>query len=315
MSIVLVILLTSVLAAAGAVFCFALRGARKRMLLSYSQGVESEMPGGTGISVLCSGVHGAKQIESLLTIEFARYEVVVVLDSLRYPAEFDAIASRYHMINVDFTPMGDFPSSGVRGVLRSRQRCFRRLVLIDRRSVVPEGYFDAAGDFDAAADASSYEYVLPVREGQHLLIDSVRRLIAELGEEPDGTIDAIRACLGEPAVLLNRGLAAYAGGFTHKPARVALCRRCRLLWEPIVVSHAPRTVDRRLRAAAATALAALVAGSLAAGWWAVAAVALTAAIVWCVSVCMSMAFGCIADELQEERWRLGKISVKNFTIS
>ncbi len=315
MNIALIIILTLTVAAGATVLCFILRGSRKRMLLSYAQGVESEMPGGIGITVMCSGVHGASQIEHLLTIEFVRYEVVVVLDSLRCPDEFQAIASRYHMINVDYTPSGDFPSRGVRAMMRSRRRSFRRLVLIDRRSGMAGDGPDAANDFDVAADVASYEYLLPVREGQYLLFDAVRRLVAELGEAPAGTIDSIRACLGEPVILVNRGVAAFSRSRGRKSTTAARqgCRR--MIWEPIMVSHAPHRLGSKWRMTGAVLLAGVVVASIYAGWWTAAAVSVTVVILWCMRRWSALAFGILADELQEDEWWLSKISVKNFTIS
>lgn len=315
MSIVLVVILTLTVAAAGTVLYLVLRGSRKRMLLSYAQGVESEMSGGIGISVLCTGVHGANQIEQLLTIEFVRYEVVVVLDSIRYPDQFADIASRYHMIQVDYTPSGDFPVKGVRAVYRSRRRSFRRLLLIDRRSGVAGEGADAVNDFDVAADVASYEYVLPVREGQYLLLDSVRRLVAELGEVPEGSIDSIRACLGEPVVLVSRGAAAFARSHGRRSTTGARAGHRRLLWEPIVVSHTLPGMGRWWRVAAGILLTAIIVVSLVAQWWALAAVSVTVVVLWSMARWASLAFGALADELQEDAGRLCKISVKNFTIS
>lgn len=164
-------------------------------------------PDGIGISVLCSGVTDAAQIENLLSPEYSRYEVIVVLDARRHAAGFAALTARYHMIRVEWVCSGELEVSGVRALGRSRRRCFRRLVLVDRAQDLE------AGDFDAAASVATYDYLLPVRAGCFLLPGSVERLVAELGEGRPGSLDLIRSPLGEPAALLSREAVVAAGGF------------------------------------------------------------------------------------------------------
>ena len=205
MLIVLLLLLAAVAAAALALLWLVVRGHNKRLLLAGSHAVASDTPGGIGISVLCSGVHAQEQVENLLSAEYAHYEVIVVLDSLRYPVEFAAFTARYRMIRVEYALSEELPVTGVRALGRSRKRRFRRLVLVDRAQDTP------AGDFDAAAEVAAYDYVLPVREGQFLLPDAVVRLVAEVGARGVGGCDCVRARIGEPAVLLSREAVVAAG--------------------------------------------------------------------------------------------------------
>lgn len=213
MLIVLLLLLAAVAAAALALLWLVVRGHNKRLLLAGSHAVASDTPGGIGISVLCSGVHAQEQVENLLSAEYAHYEVIVVLDSLRYPVEFAAFTARYRMIRVEYALSEELPVTGVRALGRSRKRRFRRLVLVDRAQDTP------AGDFDAAAEVAAYDYVLPVREGQFLLPDAVVRLVAEVGARGVGGCDCVRARIGEPAVLLSREAVVAAGGFARRPGK------------------------------------------------------------------------------------------------
>lgn len=175
----------------------------------------------------------AAQIENLLSPEYSRYEVIVVLDARRHAAEFAALTARYRMIRVEWVCSGELEVSGVRALGRSRRRCFRRLVLVDRARD------SEAGDFDAAASVATYDYLLPVRAGCFLLPGSVERLVAELGEGRPGSLDLIRSPLGEPAALLSREAVVAAGGFGMRPLRgIPRCRR-RMLWEPLLA--APRS--------------------------------------------------------------------------
>ena len=109
-----------------------LRARDRRLLVAAARTVYSDAPDGIGISVLCSGVTDPAQLENLLSPEYSRYEVVVVLDSRRQAAEFGALVARYRMIRVEWTFAGELEVTGVRALGRSRKRCFRRLVLVDR---------------------------------------------------------------------------------------------------------------------------------------------------------------------------------------
>ena len=237
---ILLLLFAATAACVGALLPLISRARSKRLLLNAVRRASSDAPDGIGISVLCSGVTDAAQIENLLSPEYSRYEVIVVLDARRHAAEeFAALTARYRMIRVEWVCSGELEVSSVRALGRSRRRCFRRLVLVDRARD------SEAGDFDAAASVATYDYLLPVRAGCFLLPGSVERLVAELGEGRPGSLDLIRSPLGEPAALLSREAVVAAGGFGMRPLRrIPRCRR-RMLWEPLLA--APRSGVRRLR--------------------------------------------------------------------
>ncbi|MFR7603135.1 MAG: hypothetical protein ACLUYV_04960 [Alistipes shahii] len=225
---ILLLLFAATAACVGALLPLISRARSKRLLLNAVRRASSDAPDGIGISVLCSGVTDAAQIENLLSPEYSRYEVIVVLDARRHAAEFAALTARYRMIRVEWVCSGELEVSGVRALGRSRRRCFRRLVLVDRARD------SEAGDFDAAASVATYDYLLPVRAGCFLLPGSVERLVAELGEGRPGSLDLIRSPLGEPAALLSREAVVAAGGFGMRPLRgIPRCRR-RMLWEPLL---------------------------------------------------------------------------------
>ena len=236
---ILLLLFAATAACVGALLPLISRARSKRLLLNAVRRASSDAPDGIGISVLCSGVTDAAQIENLLSPEYSRYEVIVVLDARRHAAEFAALTARYRMIRVEWVCSGELEVSGVRALGRSRRRCFRRLVLVDRARD------SEAGDFDAAASVATYDYLLPVRAGCFLLPGSVERLVAELGEGRPGSLDLIRSPLGEPAALLSREAVVAAGGFGMRPLRgIPRCRR-RMLWEPLLA--APRSGVRMPR--------------------------------------------------------------------
>ncbi len=215
---ILLLLFAATAACVGALLPLISRARSKRLLLNAVRRASSDAPDGIGISVLCSGVTDAAQIENLLSPEYSRYEVIVVLDARRHAAEFAALTARYRMIRVEWVCSGELEVSGVRALGRSRRRCFRRLVLVDRARD------SEAGDFDAAASVATYDYLLPVRAGCFLLPGSVERLVAELGEGRPGSLDLIRSPLGEPAALLSRE-AVVAAGFHRSAHRGHPARR------------------------------------------------------------------------------------------
>lgn len=344
--LMLLFLLLAAAVAAVTVLWLVVRGRNKRLLLAASHATAGDAPDGIGISVLCSGVRTQEQVENLLSVEYARYEVVVVLDSLRYPAEFAALSTRYHMIRVEYALSEELPVPGVRALGRSRKRRFRRLVLVDRVQDTPDG------DFDAAAGVAAYDYVLPVREGQYLLPGAVGRLVAEVGEQGAGRCDFVRSRIGEPASLLSREAVVAAGGFAARAGKNVPRRRRRNLWEPVF--HKPQTVPHSaphfapqpvsqpvsqsasysapqslsqpvpkphsgLRAVAASLLAAAIVAAVWTGRWPAAAVLVTAALVWCAAGCVSLALSDIADACTggdvKGLLRRCKIGLKNFTIS
>ena len=152
---ILLLLFAATAACVGALLPLISRARSKRLLLNAVRRASSDAPDGIGISVLCSGVTDAAQIENLLSPEYSRYEVIVVLDARRHAAEFAALTARYRMIRVEWVCSGELEVSGVRALGRSRRRCFRRLVLVDRARD------SEAGDFDAAASVATYDTCCP----------------------------------------------------------------------------------------------------------------------------------------------------------
>ena len=78
---ILLLLFAATAACVGALLPLISRARSKRLLLNAVRRASSDAPDGIGISVLCSGVTDAAQIENLLSPEYSRYEVIVVLDA------------------------------------------------------------------------------------------------------------------------------------------------------------------------------------------------------------------------------------------
>lgn len=314
MSLILLLPLAAVTVAACTLLVLIVQARNRRLLLAAQRGLACDALDGIGVSVLCSGVGDRQQIENLLSVAYARYEVVVVLDGRRHPDLFAELVARYRMIRVEWSPTGELPVDGVRSVCRSRKRRFRRLVLVDR---CQEG---AAGDYDAAALVASYDYLLPVAEGQFLLPGAVERLVAELGDHPAGALAVLHARLGVPVRLVAREAVTAAGGFSRRPWRTVPRAKRRTLWEPLCTGPAPGLpVPLRLRMLSAGVLAAGIAVSAFAGLWPLTAVLTTAALVWAAAAYAAQAVATIPGAercpLRAFGYSAGKIGVKNFTVS
>jgi len=293
--------LLSLLVTAGAMLRIVplLRARNKRLVAERMHGPLSDASGAVGFSLLCSDVRRTGQIENLLSSEYDRCEVIVVLDAWQRRALFETLAARYRMIRVDWHPSDELPVHGVRSMWRSRQRCFRRIVLLDR----PRD--NRADDWNAAASVASYDWLLPLHDGQYMLPGTLERLAVEIGEEQ---CDALRSWSGEPVALLNREAVASAGGFGKHPLRRIPRRKRRTLWEPLFYRPQLQTRHRRWRQWAAAVLLGGIAATILTECWALAALLLATAAAWSATACAARLLAEMAG-----RDIHGKISVKNFT--
>ena len=90
---ILLLLFAATAACVGALLPLISRARSKRLLLNAVRRASSDAPDGIGISVLCSGVTDAAQIENLLSPEYSRYEVLVDRAQDSEAGDFDAAAS------------------------------------------------------------------------------------------------------------------------------------------------------------------------------------------------------------------------------
>lgn len=274
------------------------RARNERLLVERMHGPVSDAAGSVGFSLLCSGVRRLGQVENLLSSEYDRCEVIVVLDVWQQRGLFESLAARYRMIRVEWLPSDELPVRGVRSMWRSRRRCFRRLVLLDRPGDTP------AGDWNAAASVAAYDWLLPVRDGQYMLPGALERLAVAAGQEGPA---ALRSLTGEPCVLLHRERVVAAGGFAGRPLRRIPRRERRMLWEPLFYRPQLRT-RHRWRAWAAAVLAGAIVATVAMKFWTPAVLLLAVAAAWSAAACSAQLLAAMAG--REVR---SKISVKNFT--
>ena len=208
-----------------------LHGYNRRQMFAPLFGALCDGVGDTGLSVICLDAEDVDTVADLLTVEYERYEAVVVVDSARSPELLEALTDIYALVNVDYRRSEDFaPSVGVRGLYRSRRRRFRRLTVVDTVSISPET------DADAAADIALYDYITVINGDITLLPCAVERLVAEICSSPEPPHE-LRTQAGTEIAVYLRDDVAEGGGFASGERH--FCRRgCRRrIYETLAVSH------------------------------------------------------------------------------
>lgn len=225
-----VALLVMALAAAAALLRLlrAERDCAKRQLLRSMHGARSGPVGQIGLSLLLADGISLRRLERLLSVEYALFEVVAVLDAAREEELFGMLVARYRLIRVGYRPTGELPVSGVQALYRSRKRRFRRLVLVDRREngLTPP--------LHAAVEAAAYDFLWPLRPDERLTRGAVERAVYALSEAAQPPV-ILRSVSGLRATIYGREAVAAAGGFTRE-----LRRRAR----PRITIRDPLTVRR-----------------------------------------------------------------------
>lgn len=188
------------------------RAVGRLRLAERMRGVQCDAPDRVGISLLVTEPTSCREIIRLLSVEYARYEVVVVLDGVREAALFAELQERYHLIRVEFLPTGELPVEGVVGLYRSRKRRFRRLVVVD---VVTARSVER---LNVAADVAEGEYLLPMRRGARLAEGVIEQLAVLLAARPREQ-RLLRTTVGVPTFVCAREAVVEAGGFARYPAR------------------------------------------------------------------------------------------------
>lgn len=224
-----------------------------------------ESLGFVGCSAICSGVRGIARIEELLGQEYDRYEVIITIDAEQYPEEFRAIISHYRMIRVNCSRSEELPSATIRNLYRSRQRSFRRLILLDKP------HSDIYGDLDAAAIVASYNYLLPVGPTTHLCNKAIESIAITLSEQDFHSIGLLHTVTSDTYVFC-RDAVINNGGFSPHIVR-QIPRSAQLqTYTPIAIDTKNDTEAVALAIIAAIVLPLIF---MFVGWGAVAAAAST----------------------------------------
>lgn len=216
---------------------------RKGRMLTSCHGYGSEAMSHTGVSVVVSGVRSEREIERRLSSEYWRYEVIVVLDSSFDEQLLHRLCHKYALIRVHFPTVDDLPIEGTPRLYRSRQRRYRRLVVVDRL------HRSRADDWNCGVAVASFDRIVPLESDRFLLPDVLPRWVMELHESGEHRNKVLAAQVAPFHLFDRRRVAMFArsaviaeGGFAGEHPRVKMIRslRGRLLSLPLAYSTAYR---------------------------------------------------------------------------
>ncbi len=125
----------------------------------------------------------SERIEALLSLDYVRYEVVVMGD-ISKSKELRSLLRRYSMIDVGAPVIEPQLQRTSRRLYRSRENRFRRLVVVD--TIAPS----AAERFDSALAVRSYDLVVPLSVGVWLRGDALRVLVWRMVEQSATVVTA-----------------------------------------------------------------------------------------------------------------------------
>lgn len=151
---------------------------------------DSHFPTGfVGYSVLCCNVRELKQIECVLECEYQRYEVIISLNTSLDVPMLEQIIKRYKMVKVSHPMSHDAASYPITNLYRSRQRGYRRLVVLDSEATSP---FDA---LNAALSVAAYDYIIPLWQPSSLRGIALQYMASLLSQREFRQMELIR-CYG-----------------------------------------------------------------------------------------------------------------------
>ncbi|MBQ4532594.1 MAG: hypothetical protein IJA24_05090 [Alistipes sp.] len=167
-----------------------------------------ESLGFTGCSVICYAVNDIEQIENLLHTEYDRYEILAVIDSRLYPDIFYSIVKQYGLIRVNTIVSDELSNTHIRALYRSRQRRFRRLVLLD------EAYTSPYNSLDCATLVASYEYIIPLNASMRLREHAIEYASILISENRERALVAIHSSADDECYIIKREYIISHDGFS-----------------------------------------------------------------------------------------------------
>lgn len=128
-----------------------------------------------GISLVAAGRRTPAQVAALLSIDYAPYEVLLVTDFHDDPYHNEILAT-YAMMRTDYVSTGELSCHGIRGVYRSRQKRYRRLIVIDH------AFTSQSNALNCGSNLSLYDYLIPLDRWTQPCPDALLKLMIELQE-------------------------------------------------------------------------------------------------------------------------------------
>lgn len=164
---------------------------RRRMLLYDNESAHSSEGTSIGISVIVSGYDSRQSIQQWLSIDYARYEVIIICDFTRQPAATELL-SLYTLTRVDHSATGELTYFAPRALYRSKERRYNKLIVIDRCSTT------LSDDFNCGTELCSHPYVIAMNRWSMLHDDALHRLALEIQENTERHIYAVGGFRSSP---------------------------------------------------------------------------------------------------------------------
>lgn len=137
--------------------------------------------GEPGVSVLMDWGGDVRSLESCLTMDYLRYEVVIVGD-VEHSRSLRGVLARYSMIEVGSPVVEERLMRSPRRLYRSRRRSCRRLVVVDSPAATE------AERMDCALSVRGHNRVVVLGRGQRVMVDTLRVLVWRASDHPSAEI-------------------------------------------------------------------------------------------------------------------------------
>lgn len=169
-------------------------------LTSLSTAAEGDAVGGVGVSIVCASPTSASVVVSLLDSRYPLSEVVVAIDSVNHSNLLQQLKIRYALAP---STQGDFE------LYRSRDRAFRRLVVVTKR-----GEENINALYDLAARNALFDNLLCVSSDCKLFHFAVGSFAEMVAAEGVASVDLITTA-DRGVYLISRQVWRSCGGFAN----------------------------------------------------------------------------------------------------
>ncbi|MEP4375013.1 MAG: glycosyltransferase family 2 protein, partial [Algoriphagus sp.] len=164
---------------------------RKNRFADYQDIITS--PIAPGVSILApafnEGQSIVQNVKSLLSLHYGKFEVVVINDGSKDDTLSKLIQS-FEMELTDFAYHEEIPAQRVRGIYKSRNRSYNRLIVIDKEN---GGKADA---LNAGINVSSKEILACIDVDCILSHESITRMVRPFMEETNRKVIAVGGVIG-----------------------------------------------------------------------------------------------------------------------
>ena len=161
-----------------------------------------------GCSIIAHNITSIKDIESLLSSPYNRYEVIILLNQQHNPATAQHIIKHYRLTRVNNDLTRDCPLH-IANLYRSTCRTYRRLVLVDCDST------DIYSTMNAAIGFASYDYIIPLQPHTCLLPHALESIVTTLSDSSNNNIGLLYNNTISPCYVFQRDVLISYGGVSN----------------------------------------------------------------------------------------------------